>query len=331
MHSVKRVRYSAEALAAKKQREQERLQRYLVLTDELLAKKRNNDWSREAFDLTTKMLHDNPEFYTIWNYRRQILLNGLFNGCSTAEKKDILLRDLALTTSALKAHPKVYWIWNHRRWCLEMVPEGPGTPGGDGDLNGWRTAIWTKELLLFVVLAWNYRRYVLASMPVPRSPMDEIKYTTRKIEANFSNFSAWHQRSKVLTSLWEDGSLDPVKSKEEEFELVQNAMYTDPDDQSVWIYHRWLIGIGDDPDLLKREIAAIQQLLDEQPDSKWCMESIVHYKRLLIRNHPASIDKEDLIRQCTKHLDELCELDPMRRKRYDDIHVSMLHESSISA
>lgn len=66
---------------------------------------------------------------------------------------------------------------------------------------------------------------------------------------------------------------------------MKNAMYTDPDDQSVWIYHRWLIGdgksyrrsdvitvswilAGDDSLLLQREIASIQELLDEQPDSK---------------------------------------------------------------
>jgi geranylgeranyl transferase type-2 subunit alpha len=29
-----------------------------------------------------------------------------------------------------------------------------------------------------------------------------------------------------------------------EFELVRNAMYTDPEDQSVWVYHRWLVGSG---------------------------------------------------------------------------------------
>ena len=29
-----------------------------------------------------------------------------------------------------------------------------------------------------------------------------------------------------------------------EFDLVKNAMYTDPEDQSVWIYHRWLVGDG---------------------------------------------------------------------------------------
>lgn len=47
------------------------------------------------------------------------------------------------------------------------------------------------------VHAWDYRRYVLASHPVPRSDENELAYTQKKIEANFSNFSAWHQRSKV--------------------------------------------------------------------------------------------------------------------------------------
>ena len=32
--------------------------------------------------------------------------------------------------------------------------------------------------------------------------------------------------------------------RDPEFELVRNAMYTDPEDQSVWVYHRWLVGSG---------------------------------------------------------------------------------------
>ncbi len=143
-----------------------------------------------------------------------------------------------MTTAFLKQHPKIYAIWNHRRWCLERVPDGPT----ESDPNGWRMANWKKELYVvekmldvdarncaFVscihmryllisntsVHAWNYRRYVLASMPIRRSEQSELDYTTRKIEANFSNFSAWHQRSKVLSSLWESGKADPNKSRVE--------------------------------------------------------------------------------------------------------------------
>lgn len=38
------------------------------------------DHSPDAFDLTTKVLDLNPEFYTIWNYRREIMLNSYLQG-----------------------------------------------------------------------------------------------------------------------------------------------------------------------------------------------------------------------------------------------------------
>ena len=70
-------------------------------------------------------------------------------------------------------------------------------------------------MLHCIVLAWDYRRYVLRSMPVRRPDSEELAYTTHKIEANFSNFSAWHQRSKVLTTLWDEGELEIERSKDE--------------------------------------------------------------------------------------------------------------------
>ena len=63
-----------------------------------------------------------------------------------------------------------------------------------------------------LVLAWDYRRYVVGSMPSRRSDKAELAYTTKKIEANFSNFSAWHQRTKVLSSLWASGEIDKATS-----------------------------------------------------------------------------------------------------------------------
>ncbi|SJL04515.1 uncharacterized protein ARMOST_07882 [Armillaria ostoyae] len=320
-----------EAVEARKAREQAKIKEYLALNEDILTRKKNKDWSKEALDLTTRMLQINPEFYTVWNYRRAILLNGIFAGRTPQEINEFLSDDLSLTTVALKVHPKVYWIWNHRRWCLEHVPNGPGTDT-EGDPEGWKKSYWDKEMFVVekmldadprnckflfplytflflipppLVQAWNYRRYVLAGMPVPRSETSELAYTTKKIESNFSNFSAWHQRSKTLTSLWDSGRLDPVKSKEDEFELVRNAMFTDPDDQSVWLYHRWLIGSGDDKTLLENEIAVIQELLDEQPDSKWCMESIVHYKRLLASKHGASTDTGRLTRDYATGIERL--------------------------
>ncbi|KAI9458038.1 rab-protein geranylgeranyltransferase [Russula earlei] len=328
MHGVRRARETREVRTARRERERAMLSTYLALTDDILSRKKNKDWSRDAFDLTTQLLSThpsvtNPEFYTVWNYRRHILTNGIFPRSSPEEIKELLNDDLAMTAKVLKVHPKVYWIWNHRRWCLEHIPDSPDYANNQA----WRRSAWEREL--FIVekmldadsrnfLAWDYRRYVLASMPVRRSEKAEIAYTTKKIEANFSNFSAWHQRTKVLSSLWASGEVDRTLSLHKEFELVQNAMFTLPEDQSAWLYHRWLIGSGDNKAILEREINLIQTLLDEQPDSKWCMESLVTYKRLLLDNHlpTGSQEKTTAINQCRTLLGQLEEIDPMRRQRY---------------
>ncbi|KAH8117241.1 rab-protein geranylgeranyltransferase [Phellopilus nigrolimitatus] len=326
MHGVKRAPQTTEAREARKRKEQAKLQEYLKLNDDVLARKKAKNWSHESLDLTTRLLSMNPEFYTVWNYRRDILTNGIFFECTPNDVNDILNTDLDMTMTFLRLHPKVYWIWNHRRWCLEHVPDGP-----EDNPIGWKAQHWAMELRAVDKMldadarnfhAWNYRRYVLASMPVKKPELDELAYTTRKIEANFSNFSAWHQRSKVYSSMWEKGLLDETKSKDEEFELVKQALYVDPHDQSAWIYHRWLVGNGDSKVLLVREIAVIEELSDLEPDCKWCLESLVHYKRLLLRKHFSNItdpERQKILEECLCTLATLENIDPPRLKRYEEI------------
>ena len=151
-----------------------------------------------------------------------------------------------------------------------------------------------------------------------------------------------------------------------EFDLVKNAMYTDPNDQSVWIYHRWLIGpgehppayalceysadviLGDNQSIVEREIVSIQELLEEQPDSKCecchsfceelcayclnsgCMESLVFYKRLLVHRYGGTMEKDQrlaLERECAELLDRLQSVDPDRRQRYIDMCKSPIYPS----
>jgi len=249
--------------------------------------------------------------------------------CRAPEQvNDLLNADLAFTFAALKKRPKTYAIWNHRRWCLGCIPDAPPNTDRGIDVEKWRKEAWSQEMFIVEKLldtdprnfhAWDYRRYILRSCPASmrRSEVDELKYTTHKIESNFSNFSAWHQRSLVYSRLWEVNPAAKTAALDAEFELVKQALYIDPNDQSGWLYHRWLVGRGDDPAVLEREIGVITDILELEADSKWCLESLVHYRRLLLRHRPQH--RDGLIAECTACLERLKTVDPKRRMRYDAI------------
>ncbi|KAF8915132.1 hypothetical protein BGZ58_005600, partial [Dissophora ornata] len=99
---------------------------------------------------------------------------------------------------------------------------------------------------------WDYRRYIIrqldlqdkyATDKVLERAQSEFDFTTTKISQNFSNYSAWHNRSTLLGKLAKDMTEEERQATvDNEFDIVKNAIYTDPEDQSAWLYDLWLIG-----------------------------------------------------------------------------------------
>ncbi|GLJ43606.1 hypothetical protein SUGI_0907570 [Cryptomeria japonica] len=193
-------------------------------------------YSKEALEISASLAEINPEIYTVWNYRKMAVKFLLESEGDGDAIREILNGELRLVERALKRNFKSYCPWYHRKWVINM---------------GYLDSSLDREFQLLDQFlkadgrnfhGWNYRRFVAALKKVPDE--EELNFTTKKINENFSNYSAWHNRSVLLSNLLKN-KFEEINSKQvltEEYELVQQALFTDSDDQSGWFYHLWLLG-----------------------------------------------------------------------------------------
>lgn len=119
---MKRQHYSEEVKRQRQARDVQKIKNYRSLQDKVLTLKSEHVYTTDVFDLTTELLQINPEFYTVWNYRRDILSNHHKKVLSEDALAKVFDQELNFTMLRLKEFPKVYWIWGHRTWLLENHP-----------------------------------------------------------------------------------------------------------------------------------------------------------------------------------------------------------------
>ncbi|AQK66082.1 Geranylgeranyl transferase type-2 subunit alpha 1 [Zea mays] len=200
-------------------------------------------YTKEAIGLSFKLLEINPEAYTAWNYRKLAFQHNVKELSDPEAIKSAVDDELRVVEVALRQNPKSYGAWYHRKWllCQKLAPVD------------FKREFGLLDKLLKVDArnfhGWNYRRFLARFMGV--SDEEELKYTMDKISDNFSNYSAWHNRSILLSNLLiqqSKGFESKQKIFSEEFELVTQALFTDPSDQSGWFYHLWLLAQTSCPD-----------------------------------------------------------------------------------
>lgn len=324
---MKRFKLSEEAKKLKQEKDKVKIANYRSLTEEVLNHRQHGELDDRVFQKTTNLLQLNPEFYTIWNVRREVMANLFKN--NKFDKKESLEYDLNFVMSLLKRFPKCYWIWNHRIWCLYQ-------------LLGMDEAKWEAELLICSkllsmdsrnFLGWQYRRFIVDNIEKDifktnasdseklllylKVNITEYNFAKSKINNNISNFSAWHNLTKLVPKIyhalhkldcespWTEINLifsSPRSILNHELGLVKTGMYMDADDTSVWLYHRWLLsdeffvsdlkaqenGLENYISLLEKQLNVVLEVnelekLDNGKENCWCLKAMVFIKTLIKR------------------------------------------------
>ncbi|KAG1699319.1 Geranylgeranyl transferase type-2 subunit alpha [Nymphon striatum] len=237
MHGRLKVKTTEQQKEEKRKKQQKKLELFQGASKKAFLKRENRELDEDALKLTTEILSLNPDFYSLWNFRKEIILE--FKRTRKEEEIIKLFKDdLGFTEICLRNNPKSYCAWHHRHWVMQNTPK----PDWERELK-----ICNQYLLLDErnFHCWDYRRFVVQESGISNNK--ELEFSSEKIENNFSNYSAWHYRSKLLPLVHAGNSYKKIDESKllEEFELVQNAAFTDPNDQSAWFYHRWLLGRSD--------------------------------------------------------------------------------------
>ncbi|XP_020580824.1 geranylgeranyl transferase type-2 subunit alpha 1 isoform X2 [Phalaenopsis equestris] len=158
-------------------------------------------YTKEAISASSKLLEINPEILTVWNYRKHAFLQNLKEATDSEGIKSLVDDELRAVEMALRANPKSYGAWFHRKWVLSQG---------------------------------------LAAVDFDR----EFRLLDHLLKADSRNFHGWNYRSELLSRLLNKkapGFVDRESILTKEYDLVSQALFTDPSDQSGWFYHLWLL------------------------------------------------------------------------------------------
>ncbi|OON17980.1 protein prenyltransferase alpha subunit repeat-containing domain protein, partial [Opisthorchis viverrini] len=184
--------------------------------------------SERALEITGTVLLLNPANFTVWEYRRRILISLQVD----------LVEELQLTGKLIDEHSKNYQLWHHRQWIATQLAEQSDKISADEKpLN--RQSIGQEELDFTDTVisddsknyhAWQYRRWVVTYFGMPSA--GELQYTNRLIQEDMYNNSAWNHRFVVVTK--DEGLTPPVLQRE--IDYVQRIIRAAPNNESSWNY-----------------------------------------------------------------------------------------------
>jgi geranylgeranyl transferase type-2 subunit alpha len=268
--------------------------------------------------LTQAALERNPKAYGAWMHRKWILQH-------VKAPSSVLQSELALTAQFLKMDERNFHCWNYRRFVVGCLAAAANENQADDDSKNTDSIIYTGQ--------WSDPAMGIQLVP-PRGGTDggasrrppqpkmtngliqtEWDFTTEKIQENFSNFSAFYYRSQLLPRYLEIVD-DTLSVWQEELQLIENAVCTEPDDQTAWWYQALLFSNDDTlfplealRERLVEQGELLRELLEDSPSSKWVLLGL----HRLFEKLQIEFEEQRQI------LQKLQQMDPDRSQRYQEL------------
>ncbi|KAH7237444.1 uncharacterized protein BKA55DRAFT_542984 [Fusarium redolens] len=292
------------------QRQQDlvKIQKYRGLEDDIRQKISENNYGTDTFQLTSKLLRLNPEYYTIWNARRRCLIYGLLSKPSAGSPPSKELQNTSATdthrASSDASLPSSSTEIPQRRNPPTAGKTGT-TTNSDADTDVIRSELgFTVPLLMEFPKCywiWNYRLWTLdraierLDVSIARRIWEEeLGLVSKMLTKDRRNFHAWGYRRHVVAQL-ESPVLNGQSLVEPEFEYTTKKIHEDLSNFSAWHNRSQLITRllnerkADDASrkaLLDTELEIIREALNVGPED----QSLWYYHQFLVLNlaNPAS-------------------------------------------
>jgi geranylgeranyl transferase type-2 subunit alpha len=299
--------------------------------------------------LTERCLRKHPKSYPTWHHRKWCVARAARGEDSESEQVSSLLEtELSMSKSLLDLDDRNFHGWGYRRFVVALM----STRGGGSNANRHEVGEGVGEISTASALselryseekiernfsnysAWHHRA---ACLPRAFSVSSSVAGDSRETNANEGGGAETsggdderENASKSDRNFPRPSSaFVPERVLANEYALVRQALFTEPEDQAGWMYHRWLTAQtknaneafaapGEDAaaaaaakrDVFAGEADALRELCALEPDCKWPALTLARLCDLQ--------DTEAGAAESAARFAELARLDPARRGFYCD-------------
>mmetsp|Transcript_10169 Transcript_10169/g.20685 ORF Transcript_10169/g.20685 Transcript_10169/m.20685 type:complete len:424 (+) Transcript_10169:183-1454(+) len=316
---------------------------------------------QQELRLIEAALQKNPKSYATWQHRKWLvaLCHEIHRreqqreapGGTVAPLCD-LQNELALCTLLLSLDERNFHCWSYRRFVVRL---------SRADLDSELAFTTDKILQNFSnYSAWHYRSALLPEVNKVVS-LEALMAGDNGADdgngdggggggggATMAPPPAWRSTKRGA-----QGVRLPLGVLDEELKLVKEAFYTEPEDQSAWLYHAWLMSqlVGGDCDgrhghgsgsgaaafgeedvdsRLAEEVRSCEEILEIEPEAKWPMLTLARLLEMQAGRPKVKAQSSggqlaaQLKGRASGLYEKLTDLDYMRAGYYKDAAAALL-------